>query len=142
MPQALPRPARHDLTRRLRSARWQGWRTALTARQQSKHRRDDRDDDERRPGEQQAKHEDRSTANAAYGLPVARRRNAGDEQRDDQRNDRHSNRVDPERPDGRYEIRRVKQGRVSRRRDRRSQCESEHQRKEDARAFVHAWATS
>ncbi len=87
--------------------------------------------------EQQSEHDQRSPAESADRRDVGRRRDSGDEQRDDERDDRHPNRVHPQRADRRDGVGGVERRRAPRRRDDHTTDDRRAERDEDSRAFFH-----
>ncbi len=73
-------------------------------RKEPEHRQRDRNDDGRDSNEKQHKSNERSSAEPADRLDVRHRCDSGDQQRNDERDYRHANAVDPERADRRDRV--------------------------------------
>ncbi len=126
---------RSDFLRRFDRA---GWKLQRPVRgQERENRQRDRNDDDGDSNEKQQKSNERSPAESADRLDVRHRCDAGDQQRDDERDDRHANRVHPERADRRDRVGGADQCGVMRCRDEDAEDDRGDESEEDARALFH-----
>ena len=112
------RPGRRACRRRRRAA--QRRRRGRVDRQSREHRRHDQRGEGRGDGQERDEQQARPPARSADGAGIIVARDAHDELRDDERQDRHQDRVDPERAENLHRRADGQQGGVCRRCDRRA----------------------